>query len=164
MGLSVASKATLQHLKDTHGSTSAPYSRQQSAPLVFRSGTHKHHKSHQQLDFGRASGGALGGLDEAAGSEYVNVAAKTLDMDEIDKETLHLLVFLFMQFLSTPDQAMLPPPPADDSKHASKVLHASTRCFHSLYSLIGYNEAERRFQVMPHKLRYNFFLKKVCFN
>lgn len=32
--------------------------------------------------------------------EYINVAAKTLDLDEIDKETLHLLVFLFMQFLS----------------------------------------------------------------
>lgn len=32
--------------------------------------------------------------------EYINVAAKTLDMDEIDRESLHLLIFLFMQFLS----------------------------------------------------------------
>ena len=28
-------------------------------------------------------------------------------MDEIDKETIHLLIFLFMQFLSRPDQVSL---------------------------------------------------------
>jgi len=46
----------------------------------------------------------MGGGDVAGDSEYVNVAAKTLDLEEIDKETLHLLVFLFLQFLSTPEQ------------------------------------------------------------
>ena len=40
--------------------------------------------------------------------EYVNVAAKTVDLDEVDKESIHLLVFLFMQFLSQPDQAEVP--------------------------------------------------------
>ncbi len=47
--------------------------------------------------------GGFGGTwagDSEGGGEYVNVAAKTLDLDEIDKETLHLLIFLFMQFLS----------------------------------------------------------------
>ena len=38
--------------------------------------------------------------------EYVgcNIAAKSVDLDEVDKESIHLLVFLFMQFLSCADQ------------------------------------------------------------
>ena len=69
--------------------------------------------------------------------EYVNIAAKTLDMDEIDKEALHLLVFLFMQYLSHQDQSILP----KEEKHGK--AHAADKCFQSLYSLLGYNEAER---------------------
>ena len=33
-----------------------------------------------------------------------NIAAKSVDLDEVDKESIHLLVFLFMQFLSCSDQ------------------------------------------------------------
>ena len=33
-----------------------------------------------------------------------NVAAKSVDLDEVDKESIHLLVFLFMQFLSCSEQ------------------------------------------------------------
>ena len=33
-----------------------------------------------------------------------NIAAKTVDLDEVDKESIHLLVFLFTQFLSCGDQ------------------------------------------------------------
>ena len=33
-----------------------------------------------------------------------NVAAKSVDLDEVDKESIHLLVFLFMQFLSCAEQ------------------------------------------------------------
>ena len=146
MGLSVASKATLQHSAHhrshhSHGGGSTPYSRQQSMPLMMRSGTHRY-RNPGQLDMGGAGGaggaggsggigiggpgggvgagrqtsalGAAFGMASASGdagaadgiTEYVNVAAKTLDMDEIDKETLHLLVFLFMQFLSTPEQVI----------------------------------------------------------
>ena len=36
-----------------------------------------------------------------------NVAAKSVDLDEVDKESIHLLVFLFMQFLSCSDQVRL---------------------------------------------------------
>ena len=108
MGLSVASKASLQHQKEGQAT---PYSRQQSVPLMLRSGTHRYRNP--QMDFNKQSsalGAAFGMVDlggaggDAAAADYVNVAAKTLDMDEIDKETLHLLVFLFMQFLSTPEQ------------------------------------------------------------
>ena len=34
--------------------------------------------------------------------EYTNIAAKTTDLEEVDKETIHFLVFLFMQYLSHP--------------------------------------------------------------
>ena len=36
------------------------------------------------------------------------MAARSVDLDEVDKETIHLLVFLFMQFLSQPEQAVIP--------------------------------------------------------
>ena len=36
--------------------------------------------------------------------EYLNIAAKTMDIDEVEKETIHMLVFLFMQFLSHSEQ------------------------------------------------------------
>ena len=52
--------------------------------------------------------------------EFINVAGKTLDMDEIDRESLHLLIFLFMQFLSASHQAIMPPEEAaaaSSSKH-----------------------------------------------
>ena len=70
-------------------------------------------------------------------------------MDEIDKESLHLLVFLFMQFLSHPDQAVLV---QSEEKQHTKV-HPSSRALQSLFSLLGYNEHERRFTTMPHKVR-----------
>ena len=35
-----------------------------------------------------------------------NVAAKSVDLDEVDKESIHLLVFLFMQFLSCAEQVI----------------------------------------------------------
>ena len=97
------------------------------------------------------------------------MAAKTLDMDEIDKESLHLLVFLFMQFLSHPEMAKVPDGHGghghgsghghgDHGEREHKEHHktqavrsvqaaAMNRCFQSLYSLLGYNEVERRFQV-----------------
>ena len=36
--------------------------------------------------------------------EYINIAAKTMDIDEVERETIHMLVFLFMQFLSHSEQ------------------------------------------------------------
>ena len=173
MGLSPVSKA---NLKLTNSSTSSSahqsaYLRQQSLPMRGRL-LHHHSKSphelHKQVSsVGSAGAGALGsssgGLPEE--SEYANVAAKTLDMDEIDKESLHLLVFLFMQFLSHPEMAKVPEghgqghgnrQGGDHGEHkehhktsqAVRNVHvaAMNRCFQCLYSLLGYNEVERRFQ------------------
>ena len=43
-------------------------------------------------------------IDEMEQYTGCNVAAKSGDLDEVDKESIHLLVFLFMQFLSCSDQ------------------------------------------------------------
>ena len=147
--------------------------RQQSAPGLRVGRLGKSNDSGHQLNKQISNVGTV--VEEL---EYANVAAKTLDMDEIDKESLHLLVFLFMQFLSHPEQARLPQ--ADDSSKGSSSTGAmknhpanrliiksfikspkitnyliayTYRCFQCLYSLLGYNELERRFQVMPNKIR-----------
>eukprot|EP00094_Tigriopus_californicus_P000131 TCALIF_00127-PA protein Name:"Similar to UNC79 Protein unc-79 homolog (Homo sapiens)" AED:0.02 eAED:0.04 QI:0/0/0/0.66/0.5/0.33/3/0/2591 len=141
MGLSTASKLFLQK-QNFRTCAQGTYSRHQSVPLMLKT---KHGKVMNDSGFTlnkQPSSAAMMGEE----SEYINVAAKTLDLDEIDKETLHLLVFLFTQFLSYSDYAKFP-------EEKQTKAHAATRCFQSLFSLIGYNEAERRFQVMPHKIR-----------
>ena len=84
-----------------------------------------------------------------------DLAVTSLDIEEEDKETLHLLVFLFMHFLSYPNQTEIP-----DNKSCVKYL-AVQKCFHSLYSLIGYDEVQQRFTTMPHKIR---LAQKLTFN
>ena len=193
MGLSPVSKANLK-LTNSSASSSAhqsAYQRQQSLPTQRGKLHHSKspHELHKQVSSvgsagpgalssgsGGGGGGVPGGGDEC---EYANVAAKTLDMDEIDKESLHLLVFLFMQFLSHPEMAKVPDghgghghgsghgsrQGGDHGEREHKEHHKTTqaarnvqaaamnRCFQCLYSLLGYNEVERRFQVMPSKIR-----------
>ena len=72
---------------------------------------------------------------------------KSLEIDEVNKETLHLLVFLFMHFLSFPNQTMIP------ENKSSVVNLAVQRSFHILYSLIGYDEVHQSFTTVPHKVR-----------
>ena len=67
--------------------------------------------------------------------------------ESIDKETLHLMVFLFMQFLSHPHQAEI-----TENKSCVKYL-ALQKSFHGLFSLLGYDEKEQRFTTMPHRIR-----------
>ena len=178
MGLSPVSKANLK-LTNSSASSSAhqsAYLRQQSLPMQRGRLLHHHSKSphelHKQVSsVGSTGAGALGSSGGGGGGdecEYANVAAKTLEMDEIDKESLHLLVFLFMQFLSHPEMARAPEghghaggqggrQHGGDHGHEHKEHHkaaagrnvqaaAMNRCFQCLYSLLGYNDAERRFQ------------------
>ena len=84
--------------------------------------------------------------------ECTNIAAKTSDLEEVDKETIHFLVFLFMQYLSHPDQAgksnahddeNSSGKNKDDQHHMSGALlghsfgKASEKAFQNLYTLIG---------------------------
>jgi hypothetical protein len=64
----------------------------------------------------------------------------------VDKETLHLLVFLFMQFLSHPEHATIP-----ENKN-SRAHSAMLKSFQCLFSLIGFDDREHRFMTMPHKV------------
>ena len=87
-------------------------------------------------------------LDEL---ECTNIAAKTSDLEEVDKETIHFLVFLFMQYLSHPDQAGKSHSHDDenssgknkDDQHMSGTLlghsfgKASEKAFLGLFTLIG---------------------------
>ena len=77
--------------------------------------------------------------------ELKDIAIKSLEIEEVYKETLHLLVFLFMHFLSYPNQTKIP-----ENKTSFQ------RCFHCMFSLIGYDEVQQRFTTMPHKIRFYY--------
>ena len=71
-------------------------SRQQSAPILKNKSSRAEHSLSKQVS------NVATVIDEL---EYINIAAKTMDIDEVEKETIHMLVFLFMQFLSHSEQA-----------------------------------------------------------
>ena len=79
--------------------------------------------------------------------EFKDVAYRSMELENIDKETIHLLVFLFMQFLSNPDQAVIP-----ENKNSLEYI-SMQKCFQCLFSLIGFDDKELRFTTMPHKVR-----------
>ena len=101
--------------------------------------------------------------------ECTNIAAKTSDLEEVDKETIHFLVFLFMQYLSHPDQAGKCNAHDDenssgknkDDQHMSGTLlghsfgKASEKAFQNLYTLIGKKHAL--------KIYDQFSLNTSCF-
>ena len=66
--------------------------RQTSAPIL-KNKLYKEHSLSKQVS------NVATVIDEL---EYTNIAAKTTDLEEVDKETIHFLVFLFMQYLSHP--------------------------------------------------------------
>ena len=101
-GMGLSAKTTNPHSSGGVSST-APCHRQQSVPLL---------RGKISKDSGPGTSGASMGssaLLSKQGSnvatvfeemEYANVASKTVDLDEVDKESIHLLVFLFMQVRS----------------------------------------------------------------
>ena len=111
------------------------YKRQQSAPLL------RERVSRTGLETASQSGTLSEDLD------FKDLAVLSLELEEINKETIHLLVFLFMHFLSCTNQTVIP-----ENKSSLAYLTVQ-RCFHSLYSLIGYDEIQQRFTTMPHKIR-----------
>jgi len=71
--------------------------------------------------------------------DFKDVAAKSMDLENIEKETIHLLVFLFMQFLSHTEQAKIP-----ENKNSLEYIHMQ-KCFQCLFSLLGFDDKESRF-------------------
>lgn len=81
-------------------------------------------------------------------SEEPNITTflqRVIDLEEADKETMHLLIFLLMQFLSRSDQAF----PADE-KNLAKTQGIVLR---HLYLLLGYNQNDRSLYIPPQRLR-----------
>jgi hypothetical protein len=119
--------------------------RQQSAPQRTRNhGRSIHDSGGHQLNKQLSNVGTI--FEEM---EYTNVAAKTLDMDEIDKETLHLLVFLFMQFLSHPEQAKMPPQQDENKSSASGKNHPAHRHDHIITFRFCHANYSKCTQVLP---------------
>ncbi|XP_043278465.1 protein unc-79 homolog isoform X2 [Venturia canescens] len=136
------------------------YSRQSSAPILKRKSS--------RFGLGQLLGStppnnsiqdghvhSLNMVDETA--NLPSFTLKIVDLEESDKETMHLLVFLLMQFLSRPDQAY-----PTDEKPLSKTQGIVLR---HLYLLLGYNQTERTFHTLPSRLRlspvFNVFIANL---
>lgn len=86
-----------------------------------------------------------------------NCLHRIIDLEESDRETVHLLIFLFMQFLSRSDQAY----PTDEKPMA----RTQSIVLRHLYLLLGYSPIDRTFHVTPSRLRasavFNAFLSTL---
>ncbi|XP_055589112.1 protein unc-79 homolog isoform X2 [Uranotaenia lowii] len=82
---------------------------------------------------------------------------RVIDLEEADKETIHLLVFLLMQFMSRPDLAY----PTDEKP----MLKQQSIVLRHLYLLLGYNQTEKIFHIPPARLRtsavFNSFIANL---
>lgn len=86
-----------------------------------------------------------------------NCLHRIIDLEELDKETIHLLIFLFMQFLSRSDQAY-----PTEEKPLARIQSIVLR---HLYLLLGYSQIDHTFHVTPCRLRasavFNAFLSTL---
>ncbi|XP_066589783.1 protein unc-79 homolog [Prorops nasuta] len=156
----MSAPASMIPRQDTKQEKEKVYSRQYSAPILKRKSS--------RFGLGQLLGNtppnnsmpdghvhSLNMVDE--GGNLSGIIHKIMDLEESDKETMHLLVFLFMQFLSRQDQAY----PTDD-KNLSKSQGIVLR---HLYNLLGYNQAEHTFHYTPQRLRvspvFNVFIANL---
>nr|XP_023011875.1 protein unc-79 homolog isoform X2 [Leptinotarsa decemlineata] len=109
------------------------YSRQYSAPILKRK------SSRFGLD------GHMHSLNVVEDQTLTTFLQRVIDLEEADKETMHLLVFLLMQFLSRSDQAY----PAEE-KNLAKTQGIVLR---HLYLLLGYSQNDRGLYLPPQRLR-----------
>ncbi|XP_072402043.1 protein unc-79 homolog isoform X3 [Diabrotica undecimpunctata] len=109
------------------------YSRQYSAPILKRKSSRFGLDGHMQ---------SLNMVDDQNITTFLQ---RVIDLEEADKETMHLLVFLLMQFLSRSDQAY----PAEE-KNLAKTQGIVLR---HLYLLLGYSQNDRGLYLPPQRLR-----------
>ncbi|KAK3873352.1 hypothetical protein Pcinc_021639 [Petrolisthes cinctipes] len=143
--LTLVQSASVRTLSASLG-TKWPYKRTMSAPanMVNRA-------VEKQGD-----GGMRGcGVDDGS---MVHQLQRAMDLEETDKDTLHLLVFLFMQFLSQPQHAG-----GSEDKSSVKMMNLVLR---HLSVLMGFSPTERCFTISPSRLRsspvFNAFLSNLC--
>lgn len=85
---------------------------------------------------------------QSFGGDETNLSAclhRIIDLEEADKETIHLLVFLFMQFLSRADQAF----PAEEKP----MVKMQAIVLKHLNLLLGYSQVEKAFHISPSRMR-----------
>uniref|UniRef100_A0A1A9X1K3 Protein unc-79 homolog n=1 Tax=Glossina brevipalpis TaxID=37001 RepID=A0A1A9X1K3_9MUSC len=121
------------------------YSRQISAPILKRKTSRFGLDGHIH---------SLGGLND---DNIMGLLSRITELEESDRETIHLLVFLLMQFMSRTDQAF----PSEDkpiSKTQSIVLK-------HLFLLLGHNQLDKTFHTTAENLRasavFNAFLANL---
>ncbi|XP_038110168.1 protein unc-79 homolog isoform X5 [Culex quinquefasciatus] len=122
------------------------YSRQVSAPILKRK------TSRFGLD-GQVH--TMGGPEDD--SNLSGYLYRVIDLEEADKETIHLLIFLLMQFMSRADLAY----PTDEKPMAKQ----QTIVLRHLYLLLGFNQIDKSFHVSSSRLRnsavFNSFLANL---
>ncbi|CAH1121159.1 unnamed protein product [Ceutorhynchus assimilis] len=121
------------------------YSRQYSAPILKRKSSRFGLDGHMH---------SLNAVDDQNLSTFLQ---RIIDLEEADKETMHLLVFLLMQFLSRSDQAY----PADEKN----LGRTQTIVLKHLWLLLGYSQTDRGIYIPPQSLRaspaFNVFLANL---
>ncbi|XP_076235457.1 UNC-79 domain-containing protein [Calliopsis andreniformis] len=156
----MSAPASMIPRQDTKQEKEKVYSRQYSAPILKRKSS--------RFGLGQLLGStppnnsipdghihSLNMVEETTAlSGYIH---KIVDLEQSDKETIHLLVFLLMQFLSRQDQAY-----PTDEKPLSKTQGIVLR---HLYLLLGYNQTDRTFHTSPQRLRvspvFNVFIANL---
>ncbi|CAH2054946.1 unnamed protein product, partial [Iphiclides podalirius] len=138
------------------------YSRQYSAPLLKRKSSRfglGQLLTPQPLGSAHKPN-AHEGLHSMSGrstEDTLTTVLPKVDLEETDRETTNLLVFLLMQFLSRSDQAH----PTEDKS----CLRTQELVLKHLFMLIGYNSVEKYFHVAPHVMRqssiFNAFLANL---
>nr|XP_032522433.1 protein unc-79 homolog isoform X1 [Danaus plexippus plexippus] len=129
------------------------YSRQYSAPLLKRK------TSRFGLGLGQllTQPPARGNNESSSGVCGPSESVPRAELEDADRETTNLLVFLLMQFLSRSDQAH----PTDDKS----CLKTQELVLKHLFLLMGYNPAEKFFNISPHTLRmssiFNAFMSNL---
>lgn len=93
----------------------------------------------------KLSDGHMHSLNLVDDQNLLNFLQRVIDLEEADKETMHLLVFLLMQFLSRSDQAY----PADEKN----LIKTQGIVLRHLYLLLGYSQNDKGLYLPPARLR-----------
>lgn len=89
---------------------------------------------------------SLGGLND---DNLIGLLSRITELEESDRETIHLLVFMLMQFMSRTDQAY-----PSEEKPMTKTQNIVLK---HLFLLLGHNQIDKTFHTTPESLRYLIF-------
>ncbi|TDG47592.1 hypothetical protein AWZ03_006031 [Drosophila navojoa] len=97
---------------------------------------------------------SLGGLND---ENLIGLLSRITELEESDRETIHLLVFMLMQFMSRTDQAF----PSEDKP----MTRTQNIVLKHLFLLLGHNQIDKTFHTTPESLRvsavFNAFLANL---